>query len=313
MAPVRAVAVLLLLALAACAEPSPVGSRPPDAVPPRAQLPADPGALVLRVEQVGMFTTPQALAARLPVVSVYSDGRVVLQGPVATIWPAFAWPNVQVLDVGAVGVQELADRALAAGVAEQADLGVPPLADVGSTRFTLGTASGTHVREVYALQGSAAMTGSGLTADQVTARERLQEFVTELSNLVSAGTPEEVPRPWTPAAVAAVAQPWTASEEDVAQGWSPEPVPCAGPAVARGADRSGHQLRRRDRGGRGRRHRGRTGRERAHAVGHPRRCPVVGGVPTAAARRDRLRRPDRLTTSLIIVIRWPDIPTGAAG
>ncbi|MBN1096223.1 hypothetical protein JKP76_09375 [Blastococcus sp. TML/C7B] len=231
MAPVRAVAVLLLLALAACAEPSPVGSRPPDAVPPRAQLPADPGALVLRVEQVGMFTTPQALAARLPVVSVYSDGRVVLQGPVATIWPAFAWPNVQVLDVGAVGVQELADRALAAGVAEQADLGVPPLADVGSTRFTLGTASGTHVREVYALQGSAAMTGSGLTADQVTARERLQEFVTELSNLVSAGTPEEVPRPWTPAAVAAVAQPWTASEEDVAQGWSPEPVPWPGPPL----------------------------------------------------------------------------------
>ncbi len=224
MGPVRTASVLLaVLLVAACAEPSP-GSAPP----PPAQPPADPDALVLRVEQVGGYTTPQELAARLPVVSVYADGQAILQGPVPAIYPSFAWPNIQVLDLGADGVQELVDHALAAGVAEQGDLGSPHVTDMPSTRFTLRTAEGTHVREVYALTQT---TGTGLTEDQMAARERLRELLTEVQDLSSASTPEEVPESWTPGAVAAVVEPWTAREEDTAQGLSPEPLPWPGPPL----------------------------------------------------------------------------------
>ena len=222
----------MVLALAACAEPSAVGSRPPGATPPpRVELPADPAALVLRVEHVGGFTTPRELAARLPIVSVYADGRAILQGPVAAIYPGFAWPNIQVLDLGPGGVQELADRAVAAGVTATGELGSPPLADVPSTRFTLVTAQGTHVREVEALTGTAGIPDAGLTDDQVAARQRLQELVTEVGDLSVAEAGEEVPRSWAPASVAAVVEPWTAPEDDIAQGLSPAPLPWPGPEL----------------------------------------------------------------------------------
>lgn len=227
MGPVRTTAVLVaVLLVAACAEPSP-GSAPPSS----AQPPVDPDALVFRVEQVGGYTTPQELAARLPVVSVYADGRAILQGPVPAIYPGFAWPNIQVLDLGAAGVQELADHALAAGVAERGHLGSPSVTDVPSTRFTLRTAEATHVREVYALTESTGAAGTALTEDQMAARERLRELLTEVQDLSSASTPEEVPESWTPAAVAAVVEPWTAREEDTAQGLSPEPLPWPGPPL----------------------------------------------------------------------------------
>ncbi len=226
----RAAAVLLLLlGVTACAQRT--GPAGPPAAPPGADLPSAADALVLRVEHVGGFTTPEGQAARLPIVSVYADGRTILQGPVPAIYPAFAWPNIQVLDIGTEGVRQLADRALAAGVAESLDLGTPPLADVPTTRFTLGTEDGTHVREVYGLSETAGMPDPGLTDEQVAARQRLQELLTELTDLGIAETPEEVPQPWTPAAVAAVVRPWTAPEEDIAQGLSPEPVPWPGPAL----------------------------------------------------------------------------------
>jgi hypothetical protein len=226
------VVAVLALGLTACAERG-TGSPPvPDAASPTsAQVPADQAALVLRVEHTGGFVTPETTASRLPITSVYGDGRVFVEGPVALIYPGFAWPNVQVLDIGTDGVQELADRALAAGVAETGDLGMPPLADAPSTRFTLVTDEGTHVREVYALSESMGMPDSGLTAEQEAARAELSDLFTAMTDLAVADAGEEVPEPWTPAAVAAVVRPWTASDEDVAQGLAPEPVIWPGPAL----------------------------------------------------------------------------------
>jgi hypothetical protein len=227
-----AAVLLLVVALAGCAQ-RPAGTPPPTdaAPPPSAQLPAEPGALVLRVEHVGGFTTPETQAGRLPVVSAYADGRVILEGPMPAIYPAFAWPNVQVLDIGPDKVQEVADRALAAGVAETDDLGMPPLADLPSTRFTLVTADATHIREVYGLTETEGMPDTGLTDAQEAAREELRELFTELTDLAVAEAGEDAPESWTPAAVAAVVRPWTASEEDIAQGLTPEPVPWPGPAL----------------------------------------------------------------------------------
>ncbi len=219
-----AVALALLLALTACGERSGDTSAPPVA-----ELPADEDALVLRVEHTGGFVPVEILAGRLPIASVYADGRVLVEGPVPAIYPGPAWPNVQVIEAGRDRVQELADRALAAGVAETADLGTPPVADVPSTRFTLVTDDGTHVREVYALTETIGMPDNGLTAEQEAARQELRELLDALTGLGVSG--DEAPQPWTPAAVAAIVAPWTASEDDIAQGLTPAPVPWPGPPL----------------------------------------------------------------------------------
>ncbi|MFD2090570.1 hypothetical protein [Blastococcus deserti] len=220
----RTAAFLVLLSLTACADRDGAG-------PGAAGVPQDDDALVLRVELTGGFVPPETIPARLPLVSVHGDGRVLLEGPVEAIHPGPAWPNVQVVDVGRDGVRALADRALAAGVAETGDLGMPPLADAPSTRFTLVTSGGTHVREVYALTEAAGLPRGGLTEAQEAAREELRALLGELTDLGLAEPGKRGPRPWTPDAVAAVVRPWTASEDDVAHGLVPAPVPWPGPAL----------------------------------------------------------------------------------
>ncbi|MGY1856702.1 hypothetical protein [Modestobacter sp. SYSU DS0290] len=230
----RATALAGLLAvLAACAEGGSTAapSSPDPALPssPGLELPDDADALVLAVEHTGGFTTPEMLAARLPVVAVYADGRVVTEGPVVAIYPGPAWPNVQVQQVDRDAVRELAQRALDAGLAEDGDLGSPPLADATTTRFTLQTAEGTYVREAYALDEGRDWPDSGLTEDQQEARSRLADLRDALTDLTAtlgegvAGGTEQ----YEPTAVAALVRPWTEPADGLA---SPE-VAWPGPAL----------------------------------------------------------------------------------
>jgi hypothetical protein len=189
------------LALSACA-----GSGG-DTAAPSSSAPL-PTGLVLQVALTGGYTTPEELASRLPVVSVYGDGRVLTQGPQIEIWPAPALPNVQVHRVDEATVRDLVDRAVAAGVTETGDLGEPPVADAPTTRFTLVTAEGTTVRDVYALSETPADT---LTAEQAGARDRLQGLVEELTAVDGEG---EGYRPQT---VAAVVRPYTGGDPELPQ------------------------------------------------------------------------------------------------
>ncbi|WP_040338298.1 hypothetical protein [Candidatus Blastococcus massiliensis] len=220
---VRAATVLLaVLAVTACAERSPGPLRAEVPEPPG--LPTEPDALVLRVDQVGGFTLPGADAGRLPMVSVHADGRVFGQGPMAAIYPAFAWPNVQVRQVPVEEVRALVDRALEAGVADTEDLGSPPLADVPTTRFTLVTSDGRLVREVYAL--SEGLGEEGLTDEQRDARADLQSFLDELMEVAQPF--DGSPAGYEPEAIAAVVRPWTAPEDDGSGldfGGTPQPWP----------------------------------------------------------------------------------------
>ncbi|MGY2130503.1 hypothetical protein [Blastococcus sp. SYSU DS0617] len=233
MSSVRGAAVLLaLLALSACADPAPTGSGPSSPAPsPRVELPAGPDALVLRVQHVGGFVTPDMLAARLPLVSVYADGRVITDGPVPAIYPGPALPNVQVTRLDPAEVRTLAERALEAGVGETADLGTPPVADATTTRFTLVTADGRYVREAYALRESlprdpvGPAPDAGLTEEQAAAREELAAFLDELT--APAGEASTV-EPYRPDALAVVVSPWVDPEDDLehpAQPWPGPPLP----------------------------------------------------------------------------------------
>ncbi|PWW23124.1 hypothetical protein JD79_02290 [Geodermatophilus normandii] len=188
---VRAAAVLVLaLGLAGCARDGAGAGSPSPAAPL-------PSGLVLQVAHTGGFTTPEELATRLPLVTVYGDGRVLTQGPQIEIWPPPALPSVQVQQVDEATVRALVDRAVEAGVTEDGDLGEPPVADAPTTRFTLTTDEGTAVREVYAL---AETPDDTLPAEQAEARGRLRALQDELTGLTA---PAEAYVPQTVAAVVA--------------------------------------------------------------------------------------------------------------
>jgi hypothetical protein len=220
---VRAVAALGLLAvlslLAACGEGSDGGSDGGSAGP-TPTLPDDPDALVLQVAYTGGYVMPETLLSRLPIVSIYADGRVITEGPTPAIYPGPAWPNVQVERIEPARVEELVALALDAGVTETADLGMPPVADVPSTRFTVVADGEIFVREVYALAET--VPGSGLTEEQEAARAELRALLEELTGVAGhAGDAYE------PEAVAAVVRPWTPPGDDIEL---PE-VPWPGPAL----------------------------------------------------------------------------------
>lgn len=198
------------------------GRRPSPS--PRAED-SDAAALVLRVEQTGGVTTPEGQSGLLPFVSAYADGRVLVQGPVAAIHPPFAWPNLQVLDVGSDELRALVERALAAGVGDPGDLGTPPPADLPTTRVTVATADATYVREAHGLTQAIRMRNSGLTEEQQAARQELHQLVEELTGLAVAARPEDVPGSWTPDAVAVIARPWTDREDGLTHGTLPWPGP----------------------------------------------------------------------------------------
>jgi hypothetical protein len=204
-----ALAAAVVIGLTACGER---GAATPGSPSTTSAVPAAAEGLVLRVEYTGGFVSPSVTAGRLPLVSVYADGRVISEGPVAAIYPGPALPNLQVQQLDHAAVQDLVDRALAAGVAETSDLGSPPVADAPSTRFTVVTASDTYVREVYALSETPAE-GSGLTRDQQAARSKLGDLLTALTD-TPAG--QDSTR-YAPTAIAAVATPWVDPQDGLAQ------------------------------------------------------------------------------------------------
>ncbi|SDX81051.1 hypothetical protein SAMN05660209_01328 [Geodermatophilus africanus] len=192
-------ALALLVLVAGCA------GGGDSAAPRPAPVSDGPGRLVLEVAHVGGFTTPEALAARVPLVAVYGDGRVVTPGAQIEIYPPPALPPLQVWRLDAEGVQTVVDRAVTAGVTGTADLGTPPVADVPATRFTLVTDQGTSVREVEAL---VELPGdSGLTPEQQAARDELRGLLEVLTYPEPLGATG--PEPFEPTAVAAVVAPWT--------------------------------------------------------------------------------------------------------
>jgi hypothetical protein len=212
-------AVLALLALVAgCA-----GSGDDAATRPT-PVSDGPGRLVLQVEHVRGFTTPEALATRVPLVAVYGDGRVVAPGAQIEVYPSPALPPLQVWRLDPDGVQTVVDRAIAAGVTGTGDLGTPPVADAPATRFTLVTVEGTTVREVEAL--FELPEDSGLTLEQQAARGELLGLLDVLTSPEPLGATG--PEPYEAAAVAAAVAPWAPPTDPALE--QPE-VPWPGPAL----------------------------------------------------------------------------------
>jgi hypothetical protein len=172
----RTIALLAVIAatmLAACAKPGTDTGTP--------AIPAG-DALVIRVEYVDGFVPVEFNASRLPLLSVYADGRVLTQGPQPAIYPGPALPNIEERVISRDDVAKLAGLAIAAGVGSGADYGQPNVMDAPSTKFTVNTSDRAYQSSANALGIDS---GGGLTSAQRKARQKLQDLIGQLTDLPS--------------------------------------------------------------------------------------------------------------------------------
>ena len=236
---IRTAAVLSLIMLAGCARGTadgPVAGSPgggPTGTVPSATAPSDPaasaeraaGGPVLQVRQTGGFVTPSMLLARLPLISVYADGRVVTAAPQTAEYPGPAMTVLQEHRLDPAAVRALVEKAVAAGVRSGADLGRPNVADAPSTRFTVVSGQTRQAVEVVALS-EARGDDPRLTPAQNAARAKLAALLRELTDLPSTLGP---PQLYVPATVAAIARPYTADGDPAVS--SPPATPWPGPSL----------------------------------------------------------------------------------
>jgi hypothetical protein len=201
---------VLLLAACAQAQPDPSGSSDRGG----ARTNYAPDEVVLRIELVGGFVPVQTIASRLPMISVYGDGRVITEGPVILIYPGPALPNVLERHIGAPDLNRLVTMAVDAGVGVEADYGLPGVTDMPSTRFTVATDDGVRTSEVYALE-----VDEGLTPAQLDARSKLRDLqaaLTDLPGTLGADAAGEE-TPYEPVTMVALASPFFAPEDGLSQ------------------------------------------------------------------------------------------------
>lgn len=145
---IAAVAVVLS-ACTAAAVPSGSGqpSTGPSGGPSGGPLPSlDSAALILRATMEGGFVGPGAIRTRLPIVSVFADGRIITEGAVPAIYPGPLVPPLIVRSVGPAGAAGILAAARAAGLTgADATYGPGPVPDAPTTVVTVAHDGGRTV------------------------------------------------------------------------------------------------------------------------------------------------------------------------
>ena len=191
-------AVAMALALAGCQSLGNAPGDTPDAVVPGGA--PDAGAPLLQIEVSGGFVMMGYDFSRVPELTVYADGRAIVQGPQIAIYPAPALPNLQVEQLSEADVEALVAAARDAGLlAEPPVYGQPPIADAPSTfvRLTVDGRTYEHAANALGLVdgegttgegavGAGGSGGSGMTEDERAARVALAGFVATANELVGA-------------------------------------------------------------------------------------------------------------------------------
>lgn len=91
---------------------------------------------------------------RYPTVVLYSDGRLITQGPQIELYPGPALPNLVVTQLSQHGVDQVLQWAAEAGLTGEDQVLGRPIPDAGLNVFTIVTADGTHTTSVADLSGS---------------------------------------------------------------------------------------------------------------------------------------------------------------
>ncbi len=159
------------------ASPTASPSPSPSASPSGSPAAADPDAIVLRVEMVGGFVAPDSLLTRMPVQSIYADGRVFEQGAIPEIYPGPLVPPTLVSQLtpdGLAVVQQTIDAA------NLVNGDYPPhgIADAPDTRVTASTANG-----MVTITMGVAMPDASLSPDETAQRAAVDTLLAKVGNL----------------------------------------------------------------------------------------------------------------------------------
>jgi hypothetical protein len=198
--------VTAVLVLGACGGRSAGGSGPP---PPSGAA----GDLVVRVVTEGGFAAESGGPARLSELSVFADGRVIIEGPRTLEYPGPALPNLREFRLTRIGLDLVVDEARAAGLLDDPppDYGDAGITDQPTTTVTVRVEGKTRQVNVYALEFD-----DGLTAEQRENRRRLLQFIGFAGHPHGVGV-HVVPgstRRYEPAAVAVRIHPSDTTEGD---------------------------------------------------------------------------------------------------
>lgn len=192
-------ATLLLLGAAACADDgqdvaagdgsTTIADASPLGTPGGAE-----GGLFVSVTVGGGFVPFGFDFRSVPSATIYDDGRSLTPGAVAEIYPGPAVLPVVEGEVDEEQRQAILASAAEAGLLEGgADLGDPPITDVGTTAITVVVDGRRAITNVYALLEDLGPM-PGLTDEQVEARERISAFVDLVSRTATgAESGEHVP------------------------------------------------------------------------------------------------------------------------
>lgn len=154
--------------------PSPSPSNPP----------RDADRPVFVVGYEGGFVTPVTNVSRLPLVVVYGDGRVVVQGPQIQIWPSPLMPNLQEQTLSTAALDRLIDLARDKGLLEDAHYDLPGVTDLPDTVLTINLDGRTYRVSAYGLmEGGDVETGVEIDRETREGRKTLREFIDALINV----------------------------------------------------------------------------------------------------------------------------------
>lgn len=191
---VLSLALLPVLALAACGDDTADPAADPTVPPPATTAPGDDaryavpeGAddVVVSIEYVGGFAPAETQFSQLPVVLATGAGRLFSLGPQIAIYPGPLLPNVQYLDLGDAGLQDLLALADEHGLLQDRAYDLPTnVADAADTVVTIRVGAATYVHRAYAL---------GLDGTEDGPRRELQAFVEGATALAYGETREFEP------------------------------------------------------------------------------------------------------------------------
>lgn len=151
------------------ATPTVPGTTAPVAVPIEHPVGADD--VVLRIGYEGGFVPVDVIFQNLPTLLVTGDGRLIVVGPVAEIYPGPLLPNLQVRTISEAGVQQLLAMAADHGLLTQREYGNPTnIADAPDTVVTISANGETYEHRAYAL---------GIDTETDELRSALADFVAE--------------------------------------------------------------------------------------------------------------------------------------
>lgn len=114
----------------------------------------------MRIDEIGGMLPPSITLGRYPIVVLYADGRLIMQGPQIEIYPGPALPNLQVTQLTERGVEQVLEWAADAGLVGADRFLGQPMLDASQMTFTVVRPEGRHVTTVADLSVADPETGA---------------------------------------------------------------------------------------------------------------------------------------------------------